>query len=75
MVPALVKALGKRPGTWSEVFTVLRMSRSRPPYQSRYVNAITEEGKREFNIPMYCNVWPASAEHDPTMAHVILCRF
>jgi hypothetical protein len=28
-------------------------------YQARYINAIAEAGKREFNIPFYCNVWLA----------------
>ncbi|MGI4756624.1 MAG: DUF5597 domain-containing protein [Janthinobacterium lividum] len=59
-VPAdLVKALGKRPGTWSEVFPGTADEAFQAWHQSRYVNAIAAAGKREFDIPMYCNVWVA----------------
>ncbi|WP_236657633.1 hypothetical protein [Acidisarcina polymorpha] len=59
-VPAeLVKALGKRPGRGARYFPVWRMNRFRPGHQARYVNAVAEAGKREFNIPFYCNVWLA----------------
>ena len=55
----LVKALGKRPGTWSEVFPGTADESFQAWHQARYVNAIAEAGKREFNIPFYCNVWLA----------------
>ncbi len=54
---ALVKALGKRPGSWSEVFPGTADESFQAWHQARYVNAIAEAGKREFNIPYYCNVW------------------
>jgi beta-galactosidase GanA len=51
-VPAeLVKALGKRPGTWSEVFPGTADESFQAWHQARYVNAVAEAGKREFNIP------------------------
>ena len=57
-VPAeLVKALGKRPGTWSEVFPGTADESFQAWHQARYVNAVAEAGKREFNIPFYCNAW------------------
>jgi len=59
-VPAeLVRALGKQPGTWSEVFPGTADESFQAWHQARYVNAIAEAGKREFNIPFYCNVWLA----------------
>jgi hypothetical protein len=59
-VPAeLVKALGKKAGTWSEVFPGNADEAFQAWHQSRYVNAVAEAGKREFNIPFYCNVWLA----------------
>ena len=57
--PELVKALGKRPGTWSEVFPGTADESFQAWHQARYVNAVAEAGKREFNIPFYCNVWLA----------------
>ena len=56
---ALVKALGRKPGTWSEVFAGYADESFQAWHQARYVNAIAEAGKREFNIPYYCNVWLA----------------
>lgn len=59
-VPAeLVKAMGSKPGTWSEVFRSTADESFQAWHQARYINAIVEAGKREFNIPMYCNVWLA----------------
>jgi hypothetical protein len=59
-VPAeLVKTLGRRPGTWSEVFPGTADESFQAWHQARYVNAVAEAGKREFNIPFYCNVWVA----------------
>ena len=59
-VPAdLIKALRRKPGTWSEVFPGTADEAFQAWHQSRYVNAIAEAGKRELNIPMYCNVWLA----------------
>ena len=59
-VPAeLVKALGKSSGTWSEVFPGTADESFQAWYQARYVNAVAAAGKREFDIPFYCNVWLA----------------
>lgn len=59
-VPAeLVNGLHRKPGTWSEVFPGNADEAFQAWYQARYINAIAEAGKREFAIPMYCNVWLA----------------
>lgn len=57
-VPAdLLKALGKTRGTWREVFGGKADETFQAYHQARYVNEIASAGKREFDIPMYCNVW------------------
>ena len=59
-VPAeLVKALGRKAGTWSEVFPGNADEAFQAWYQARYINAVADAGKRELNIPFYCNVWVA----------------
>jgi hypothetical protein len=59
-VPAeLVKALDKKPGSWAQVFPGNADEAFQAWSQARYINAIVEAGKREFAIPMYCNVWLA----------------
>jgi hypothetical protein len=55
--PELIKALGKNSGTWSEVFPGNADEAFQAWHQARYVNAVAEAGKREFNIPFYSNVW------------------
>ena len=55
----LVKALGRKPGTWAEVFPGNADEAFQAWHQARYVNAVAEAGKRELNIPFYCNVWLA----------------
>ena len=57
--PELVKALGRKPGTWSEVFPGNADEAFQAWHQARYVNAVAAAGKREFDIPFYCNVWLA----------------
>ncbi len=57
-VPAdLLKAMGKHRGTWRDVFAGRADETFQAFYQSRYINEIAAAGKREFDIPMYCNVW------------------
>jgi hypothetical protein len=55
----LVKALGRKAGTWNEVFPGNADEAFQAWHQARYINAVAEAGKREFNIPFYCNVWLA----------------
>jgi hypothetical protein len=57
-VPAeLTKGLGKKAGTWAEVFGGDADEAFQAWYQARYVNAVASAGKQELAIPMYCNVW------------------
>lgn len=59
-VPAeLVKALGRRSGTWAEVFPGNADEAFQAWHQAQYVNEVAAAGKREFDIPFYCNVWLA----------------
>lgn len=57
-VPAeLRKVMHANAGSWREVFGGKADETFQAYYQSRYVNEIAAAGKREFAIPMYCNVW------------------
>ena len=53
----LVQALGRKAGNWAEVFPGNADEAFQAWHQARYVNAVAEAGKRELNIPFYCNVW------------------
>ena len=57
-VPAkLVEALGKKPGTWAQVFGADAAESFSAYAVSRYVNAVAEAGKKEYPLPAYANVW------------------
>ena len=57
-VPAeLVTAANKQSGTWSQVFGSDADEVFQIFHQAKYVNEIATAGKREFNIPLYINVW------------------
>ena len=57
-VPAdLVAAAHKQPGTWSQVFGSEVDEIFQAYYQAKYINEIAAAGKKEFNIPLYINVW------------------
>jgi hypothetical protein len=57
-VPAqLVEALGKKPGTWSQVFGAEADEAFAAFYVARYANAVAEAGKKEYPLPAYTNVW------------------
>jgi len=57
-VPAeMLKLAGKSSGTWAEAFPGEADEVFQAYHQAHYINAIAEAGKREFNIPMYINVW------------------
>lgn len=55
--PELLKASGKSRGTWREVFSSRADETFQLYAQARYINEIAAAGKREFPIPLYCNVW------------------
>lgn len=57
-VPAdLLAAANKQPGKWQQVFNGEADEIFQAYYQAKYINEIAEAGKREFNIPVYINVW------------------
>ncbi len=53
----LVEKLGKRPGTWQEVFGVEAEEAFAAYYVASYVNEVAAAGKREYPLPMSVNVW------------------
>jgi hypothetical protein len=57
-VPAkLTEALGKKPGTWAQVFGAEAPECFSAYAVSTYVNAVAEAGKKEYPLPAYVNVW------------------
>jgi hypothetical protein len=57
-VPAdMLAAAHKQPGTWSDVFGAEADEMFQLYHQARYINDIASAGKREFDIPLYVNVW------------------
>ncbi|MBV8832031.1 MAG: DUF5597 domain-containing protein [Acidobacteriaceae bacterium] len=55
--PDLLAATGKHGGTWTQVFGSEGDEIFQAYYQAKYINEIAGAGKREFNIPLYMNVW------------------
>ena len=68
----LVKALGKKPGSWAEVFPGSADEAFQAWSQARYINAVAEAGKHEFAIPMYCNVWLAYPPGELPERHIAI---
>lgn len=57
-VPAdMLRAAKATAGNWRQVFAGEADEVFQVYYQARYVNAIAEAGKHEFEIPLYINVW------------------
>jgi beta-galactosidase GanA len=55
-VPAeLVRKLGKRPGTWTQVFGEFDEQAFTSWHMARYVDEMAAAGKAVKNLPMYCN--------------------
>ena len=53
----LLTIVNKPKGTWAEVFGGHADEMFQVYAQARYINEIAESGKKEFSIPLYCNVW------------------
>ena len=65
-VPAvLVKALRRRPGTWSEVFGDDADETFAAWSVASYINHVAEAGKKELALPMYVNNWLKSPRAFP----------
>jgi hypothetical protein len=58
---ALVKALGKRPGTWKEVFGRRSEEMFTGYYMSSFIDAVAKAGREAYALPTYINVWMGGA--------------
>lgn len=57
-VPAdLLAATNKQAGSWEQVFGAEADEMFQAYYQAKYIDEIAAAGKREFDIPLYVNVW------------------
>jgi len=57
-VPAeMLRAAGRQPGAWKQVFGGDADEMFQAWYQAKYINEIAAAGKNEFAIPCYINVW------------------
>lgn len=54
---ALLRSLGRRPGSWEDVFGTAAAETFNAWYIATYVNDIAAAGKKEYDLPMYTNVW------------------
>jgi len=52
---ALVKKLGKQPGTWAQVFGADADEFFHAWHIGRFIDQVAEAGKAEYNLPMYVN--------------------
>jgi len=55
--PDMLAAAHKQPGTWREVFLGDADELFQLYHQAHYLNEIASAGKKEFDIPVYMNVW------------------
>jgi hypothetical protein len=56
--PELVRALHRKPGTWTEVFGAGEAPEAFAAYYvASYVNEVAGAGKSEYPLPLYVNVW------------------
>lgn len=53
----MLAAAHKPPGTWSDVFRGDADELFQLYHQAHYLNEIASAGKREFDVPLYMNVW------------------
>ena len=57
VLPDMLAAAKKQPGTWREVFGGDADELFQLYHQAHYLNEIASTGKSEFDIPLYMNVW------------------
>ena len=64
-VPASVaKATHQKSGTWAQVFGADADERFAAYSTAKYIGEVAAAGKREHDIPMYCNVWITYPKHE-----------
>lgn len=56
--PELTKGLNKKSGAWEEVFGTSAAETFSAWYLAKYINEVAMAGKKEYDLPMYVNVWP-----------------
>ena len=61
----LVAAMGKKPGTWQQVFGDDADETFAAYSVARYIGQVAAAGKKEFDIPMYVNNWLKSPRAYP----------
>ena len=61
----LVAAMGKKPGTWQQVFGDDADETFAAYSVARYIGQVAATGKKEFDIPMYVNNWLKSPRAYP----------
>lgn len=61
---ALTKSLREKNGTWTQVFGADADERFAAYSTARYIGEVAAAGKREHDIPMYCNVWITYPKHE-----------
>ncbi len=54
---ALVRKLGRKPGTWTQVFGPEAAEAFSANAVSTYIDAVAGAGKQVYPLPMYVNVW------------------
>ena len=64
---ALVKALGRKAGTWKQVFGDDADETFQAWSVARYINQIAAAGKQEMALPMYVNNWLKSPRGYPVL--------
>lgn len=72
---SIVKALGKAPGTWTQVFGKEAASYFTGYFIARFVDQVAAAGKAEYPLPMYVNAITGFASGAPTPELLNLWRF
>lgn len=54
---ALVRGLGKKPGTWQEVFGAAAGETFQAWHMARYIEGVASAGRAAYDLPLYVNCW------------------
>ena len=61
---AVTKAMREKAGTWTQMFGADADERFAAYSTAKYIGEVAAAGKREHDIPMYCNVWITYPKHE-----------
>jgi hypothetical protein len=67
----LLEALHKQPGTWHEVFGDTDNETFALWSEARYINALAQAGKKEFDLPMYINIAAVNTPNRDVVNHML----